>query len=79
MKKSVRLHGDLDININYSNSDTVLYIGKGGVKENSASRSEIVLLFHPSTKVKVLERLGLSFRIRTSLQKMQNCSNPDWG
>ena len=29
-------------------------------------------LFHPPTIVRVLGKFGLSFRLRTSLQKMQN-------
>ena len=38
--------------------------------------SEIVLLFHPPTIVKVLGIIGLSFRLLTCVQQMQNGSNP---
>ena len=38
--------------------------------------SEEVLLFHPSTIVKVLGMVGLLFCLLTSLQEMQNRSNP---
>ena len=38
--------------------------------------SEIVSLFHPPTIIKVLGIVGLSFRLLTCVQQMQNSSNP---
>ena len=41
-------------------------------------KSKRMLLFHTPTVLKLIHMFGLSFLLRTSLQKKQNRSNPHW-